>query len=536
MAEARDVVRKALEAASPAMEAGAEAFGVVQGYAKAIAGKARDGLTAVTESSRVTKRARGTSRKEQEEAAGYASQAAYDAHAPYAIMVPDEDVHATALDLAQAMCAAALAPFPRMRDMVESSNPWATKYRRAMAALTRQDHPGEGTACAKLGLEFVGESFQLGNGTLLKDVTLDDTDIDLDALRAAVLEIDGGAAKPKAFSLLLDEEDLSGSELVDYMVAMHVEQRCQAGAVEAMEDLVSHPEWLENIEESVFVLLGAGSSVSPARQLLAWGAHVVAIDTIEVLGMTKLMDAAVRCAGKLTVAPPDCRDVMANPVGIAKWLTSSFDERIVLVDTVNRFGADWLYTAAANDLIGRLVCTARPDTALAWCGVPFDAYMLPEDAPMRRHIGASPVSSAIDFYARLRRLPQARVGGVFNGLTDYRGAILAAVKRIERWRATVEREAGRVISYSVMPYTTLAETMNRTARMLDVGFRYFGYTSSHSENTGAFAAAMLMWDLNNPDKIREDDFFMVSRAVDGAVFSVPYEPGTLTLPMRIVGM
>ena len=155
---------------------------------------------------------------------------------------------------------------------------------------------------------------------------------------------------------------------------------------------------------------------------------------------------------------------------------------------------------------------------------------------MRAHIGPGALAAVVDTYAHLRHVPKSRIEGVYNGLTDYRGPVFAAVKRIGRWRAAVEREAGNAVSYNVLPYTRVAIGMNQTARMLDTAFRRFGYSASTAETTGSLAAALLVWDLNNQDRIREDDFFMVSKAVDGGVFSMPHEPGSMMLPMRVAAV
>lgn len=537
MMEFGDAVRAIQQAAKPVIRGGSDALDITRAAAAGMLGKIRTaGLQTQQDSMRIRDQIKIVrNHPELREAWEYASDIPYRPGEPGAIAVPDGDLHIAMLEIAQGMSAAALTRYPRMRDMVEDATPWSTGYRRAMAAMTRQDHPGQGTACAQAGLDYVNEAFRLGNGTLIKDVTFDDVEADLGVYNETSLNIDGGLKKPDSFFLRIGGKEMRGEELIDEFSLMNAEWRCQNGAVDAITDLVEHPEWLEGLRDNVFVILGAGASVSPARQLLEWGADVVAVDSLEIAGTGLLMEAAVRSPGALTVAPRECRDVIANPVGIAKWI-ASFDKRIVLVDTVNRYGPDYMHVAAANEVIERLVCEARPETALAWYGAPFDAYMLTPDFPRREHIGPGLVDDVLDRYARLLRRPASRVGDVFNGLTDYRGAIFAAVKRVARWRATVEREAGRTVCFNVLPYTPYSPAEERKARMLESSIRKLGYSASTSENSGSFAAAMLVWDLNNQDKIQADNYFMVSKAIDGGVFCFPYEPGTMLVPMRLASI
>ena len=537
MVEFGEAVRAMQQAAGPVMRGGADAVGMARAAALGALGKVRTfGMRTSSDGISLRDHMQAARRKrEVKEAWEYASDLPYRPGSPAALAVPEGDIHISTLELAQGMCAAALTRYPRMRDMVEGAKPWSTGYRRAMAAMTRQDHPGQGTSCAQAGLDYVGAAFRLGNGTLLRDVSFDDVEVDVNAYNEASLKIDGGLPKPEEFFLRMGGEELRGDELLDAFASINSEGLCQDRALDAIGDLVAHPEWLESVRDKVFVILGAGGSVSPARQLVQWGANVVAVDSLEIPGMAMLMETSVRSAGTLTVAPRECRDVLANPVGVAQWI-ASFDKRVVLVDTVNRYGPDYLYAAAAMELIERLVCEARPDTALVWYGAPFDAYMLTPDFLRREHVGPGVIDDIVDRYARLVRRPASRVGGVFNGLTDYRGAIFAGVKRIARWRATIEWAAGRTISYNVMPYTPYSADEERKARLLETSMRKLGYSASTSENTSSYAAAMLLWDLNNQDKVHADEYFMVSKAIDGAVFSFPFEPGTMILPMRLASM
>ena len=87
----------------------------------------------------------------------------------------------------------------------------------------------------------------------------------------------GWASEHREVGVPYRGRDLTGSDL-----NAQVRKWVAAGVAEpsfqtAMATAVDHPEWFD-LSRTTIVMLGAGAELSPLRELLSWGAQVIAVD------------------------------------------------------------------------------------------------------------------------------------------------------------------------------------------------------------------------------------------------------------------
>ena len=371
---------------------------------------------------------------------------------------------------------------------------------------------GRGSSGACDGLAFLHENLRFADGRRACEAR-----IVTPAQRGDV--IDGTGRAVRELRVPIGGRDLAGDELVAELRRWQEDGRIRPGAVDAIADVVADPSHLD-LSGWTFACLGAGAELSPAAHLLAWGADVAAVARSP---LPELARRTPQSAGRLHL-PPQPLDVAADPETSAGWI-ASLPGRVAIVDTLYAPGARFLLAEAGADVLERLVCQARPETALAWYGSPSDAYAL--DVPVRRDFGKGGAARALSVYARVRRIHSSRRGGVYQGLIDVQGPNYAVAKRIGRWRATVERETGRTVSYNIGPMSMTRSVLDaRVLRAAYGGLARLGMPALPANASAALMAALLAWDLKHPEAGRSPDF-LTDKAIDCGLFACPYEPNGL---------
>lgn len=428
------------------------------------------------------------------------------------LVLPRDDGRPSSTFLGRGMAAAAAVRHPRARAVIEDAKPWRRMYRTAMAELSAWDAPGRGSSGACDGLAFLHENLRFADGRRACEAR-----IVTPARRGDV--IDGTGRAVRELRVPIGGRDLAGDELVAELRRWQEDGRIRPGAVDAIADVVADPSHLD-LSGWTFACLGAGAELSPAAHLLAWGADVAAVARSP---LPELARRAPQSAGRLHL-PPQPLDVAADPETSAGWI-ASLPGRIAVVDTLYAPGARFLLAEAGADVLERLVCQARPETALAWYGSPSDAYAL--DVPVRRDFGKGGAARALSAYARVRRIHPSRRGGVYQGLIDVQGPNYAVAKRIGRWRATVERETGRTVSYNIGPMSMTRSVLDaRVLRAAYGGLARLGMPALPANASAALMAALLAWDLKHPEAGRSPGF-LTDKAIDCGLFACPYEPNGL---------
>lgn len=482
--------------------------------------------------------------------AGAGAKRVAQAGNPRAIVLPRNSAKQSSTIVSRGMVAAAESG---VVDSATNPRSWRRDYREPMARLTEC----ETTASARRGLDFIHDTMTFADGRSLYSASIGEP-----GKQEKVV----GVGKKRGFSLPYNGRTYRGEELRELLRDWVYSGRIQPAAFDALCDVIDTPEILD-LDGWTFACLGAGAELSPAPVLLSWGATVAAVVREGSPNAERLARLVPSSAGTFLI-PGRGLDVVENPEEVASWI-AGLPGRIAIVDTLYAPGKEFLLAAIGADLVEHLVCAARPDTALAWYGSPTDAYVFsrPEDSCSGSARGAikwargladsesGVVTSALAGYARIKNLKPAVERGVYQGLVDVQGPNYAAAKRIGRWRAMLEREAGRTVSYNVGPLATTRSVMNsRILKAAYGGLRALGMPPLEPDSASVLLAALLVWDLKQAPEsgiapqnlhggshpgtgdhetakrsvdINPASDFLVAKALDCGLFSSPYEPNGL---------
>jgi hypothetical protein len=117
--------------------------------------------------------------------------------------------------------------------------------------------------------------------------------------------------------------------------------------------------------------------------------------------------------------------------------------------------------------------------------------------------------------------------GVCDALVGQQGPNYALAKRLQRWRATVAREAGATVSMNVAPPTrTRSVLKNRALAAAYAGAHRFGVEVFEPATANTLMAALLVADLNTDGGPRHEQPWQdeAYAAVHGGLWRAPYQP------------
>ena len=143
----------------------------------------------------------------------------------------------------------------------------------------------------------------------------------------------------------------------------------------------------------------------------------------------------------------------------AEWL-GGLEGRLVLGNYVYADGVTNLRVCAAVDSLTLSVQGERPDLALAFLATPTDVFAVPQDAvahALRAYENRSRPAKLLGLplrtmsAGRLLRASTCPAGnpGIHDALVPQQGPNYALAKRLQRWRATVARDAGSTVSMNI---------------------------------------------------------------------------------------
>ena len=359
-------------------------------------------------------------------------------------------------------------------------------------------------------------------------------------------------------SLFDDDLAVQGSDLDRLLDRWTADGTAEPSAVEALRLLAANPEWLD-LRGRTFVVLGAGAEMGPLSTLLAWGAHVVAVDLPGGAAWRSLIDEARRSPGRLTLPvrnllgadPTDAEiavaagaDVITETPELAQWLLE-LEGPLTVGDYVYASGDKHVRVSTAVDAIVATLLERRRDVGLAYLATPTDVYAVPSGvvtASMDEYANSSRVVAMArglgghrvfrPNYESMLTMATERRFGLFDGLITQQGANYALAKRIQRWRAMRSRENGTWVSINVAPPTRTASVVNnQLLKAAYGGSRRFGLQVFKPAASRRVMAALLVHDLCHPQSVahasapleNEMDLF-ANGAVHGGMWRAPYEP------------
>jgi hypothetical protein len=340
----------------------------------------------------------------------------------------------------------------------------------------------------------------------------------------AAIPVAGGGTTDRELAVPYRGERLSGSALLRQLDAWVAAGVIEPSCADAVRAVAASPEWLA-LPGSTVVVLGAGAEVGPLPVLLSWGARVIGIDLPRPDIWDRVLETARRSGGTLLVPVVQCEagqtgpeaagdlarragfDLTDDVPAVADWL-AGLDGPLVLGNYVYADGAANVRVASAVDALTVRLHAERRDVALAFLATPTDVFAVPAEAvaqSARAYAARSPAAKLGGW--PLRTLSGGRLlhpayppgadPGICDSLVAQQGPNYALAKRLQRWRATVARDAGALVSMNVAPPTrTRSVTKNRVLAAAYAGAGRFGVEVFEPATTKVLMAALLVHDLH----------------------------------------
>jgi hypothetical protein len=325
-----------------------------------------------------------------------------------------------------------------------------------------------------------------------------------------------GVAEPE-LTVPYRGEHLRGGALLGRLDAWVTAGVIEPSCAEAMRTVAAHPDWLA-LPGRTIAVLGAGAEVGPLPVLLSWGARVIGVDLPRPVIWERVLAEARRSAGTLLVpaatggtgdadlARRAGLDLTEDIPAVADWLCG-FDGPLVLGNYVYADGAANVAVASAVDVLTVRLQAARADVALGFLATPTDVFAVPADAvaqaarvyatrSLAAKLGGWPLRAASGGRLLRRSYPPGADPGICDSLIPQQGPNYALAKRVQRWRATVARDSGALVSMNVAPPTrTRSVLKNRALAAAYVGAPRFGVEVFEPATTKTLMAALLVHDL-----------------------------------------
>jgi hypothetical protein len=378
---------------------------------------------------------------------------------------------------------------------------------------------------------------------------LDESSYDQPQSALTSVEIKGVGEPETEFSLPLRGNRLSGDALAAQLDSWTTAGVLEPSAADRVRTVMAHPDWLR-LDGHTVVVLGAGAEMGPLQALLRWGARVAAVDLPSPEVWRRIVRVGRERAGTL-IAPvavggvgvadslPDRAglDLLTDIAATAEWIRS-LEGRIVLGNYVYADGVTNLRLSAAVDALTVSLQDALPDLALAFLATPTDVFAVPEDVVAEAHRAYEDRSQLTKTLGRSLRIISAGrllrrqyVAGVYPGIHDalvaQQGPNYALAKRLQRWRATVARDADRAVSLNVAPPTrTRSVVKNRALAAAYAGAHRFAIEVFEPATANTLMAALLVADLCTGAGAAHEYPWQdeVDAAVHGGLWRGPYEP------------
>lgn len=363
-------------------------------------------------------------------------------------------------------------------------------------------------------------------------------------------EIAGGGPRVEELAVPYRGRLLVGADLHDLLTDWTERGIVEPGVAQAVRAVADHPEWLALPGHTV-IALGAGAEIGPTPTLLRWGARVIGVDLPRADIWRRVLDQAEQAAGTLVVpvrpgegSLPDRAglDLLTELPLLATWLEGHLGGDAaggvpVLGNYLYADGATNVRVSAAGDALLTALRHTRPELVPAFLATPTDVFAVPASAVQRSAAAYSEGSSrwvargvrTLSAGRLLRRayLPDADPG-ISDSLVAQQGPNYALAKRVQRWRATVERSEGRAVSLNVAPPTrTRSVVKNRALAAAYAGAHRFGVEVFDPSTTRVVMAALLVHDLMAPapGTPTEHPWQAEARqAAHGGLWTGPFEP------------
>ena len=339
----------------------------------------------------------------------------------------------------------------------------------------------------------------------------------------STVTVSGTGQAGEGLSLPYHGDGLRGDALLRRLEAWVDDGVIEPSCAAAVQTVAAHPEWL-HLPGRTVVVLGAGAEVGPLSPLLSWGARVIAVDLGRPAVWERVLDTARHSAGTLLVpvaaqtpGQPGGRtgdlaeqaglDLTSDVPAVAGWL-ATFDGPLVLGNYVYADGAANVRLSAAVNALTMRLQAERGDVALAFLATPTDVFAVPAEAVAQSvhayatrqagmRLASWPLRTLSGGRLLCRAYPPGADPGINDSLVRQQGPNYVLAKRLQRWRATLAREAGAAVSMNVAPPTrTRSVVKNQILAAAYAGAHRFGVEVFEPATTKVLMAALLVHDLH----------------------------------------
>src|SRR5699024_3093917 len=185
--------------------------------------------------------------------------------------------------------------------------------------------------------------------------------------------IEGKATPVEELSIPYRGEELTGAALSRQLDRWVHDGVIEPSCADALRRVQEHPEWLRMSGRSMLVL-GLGSEMGPARQLLRWGADVLGVDLPSSPAWERFRAEADTYAGRLHIPTgPDGRpgvDLLTQLPEIAAWARAAAPAPLTVGSYFYADGGTHVrLSSAADALVVDLLADGTAD-ALAYIATP----------------------------------------------------------------------------------------------------------------------------------------------------------------------
>ena len=484
-----------------------------------------------------------------------------DATAPHGVAFPEVDGARSTTATGRAVFAdAARAVDAQLARRIEAERDWRRGYLVHARHLVEAELEGrdEGLATPAAGLASLHDRFEFlrgGEALGLREACRAGGRASLGSVEV------GGEATGGPGPLRVPYR---GRRLEGDALHRQLDRWVEAGTVEpsfarAIRRLVANPDWLDLSDQTVAVL-GAGAELGPLHSLAEWGATVAPVDLPGAARWERILGMIRRGRGRAVVpvaggGPTDAEglaasagvDLVTGLPELAAWL-ERLDGPLTLGNYAYADGATHVRVSMAADALAVHLAEQRDDLSLAVLATPTDAFAVPADAVemAQRRFDETGLVRGVE--AALRRVSRGRAFapnytglvttreglevGIADSLVRQQGQNYALAKRLQRWRATIAREAGIPVSINVAaPTRTRSVMRNRALAAAYAGARRFGVEVSDPSTSNTLMAALLAHDLRNPESaaspataLAHPAELFTEAANHGGLWRIPFAP------------
>jgi hypothetical protein len=432
----------------------------------------------------------------------------------------------------RAVVADALRPVdPAAAAAAERETDWRRSYLRHFRALIEAGRSDDdaGYLIATAGLASVHARMRVSGPGAGDDIALGEVFATVPDRPLETVTVTGSGKPEIELTLPYRGEVLRGGGLdrcLDAWVAGGIVERSCA---EAVREVAANPDWLD-LSDQRLVVLGAGAEMGPLPAVLGWGGTVVGVDLPRAELQARITRVAESGAGRL-ISPAGGADLLTQLPEIAQWLLG-IEGRLILGNYVYAPGSAYPRLSAAVDALGVHLGQRRDDVALAVLATPTDVFAVPGAAVAQSHDRYRRRSARARLAGRLSggrmlqpNYPDDADPGVGDSLVAQQGPNYALAKRIQRWRASLERRE-RVVSFAVAPPTrTKSVLSNRLLAAAYAGAHLFDVEVFEPATANKLMAILLVHQIRRPRPAAaqawRDEAVL---AAHGGLWRTAYEP------------